>query len=273
MSASARNVIRVALPCTVLIHVVLFLVFWLTNNLFYSEVNDYLTNVFGLRYDFISLCLLISGAIGIWTAVRLALLRSKQRHFFQGITIWLYWVVALIHVVFFYGSFWYLFRQSPIQVPRLGQMFLYFRVILDPVILIAVTGLALLWVKRRLSVLKPEGLKGYLWVMAPAAAVCALLWIIALVYPPDSVYTGALPTKPLVIAHRGASMLAPENTMIAMEKAAALGAYGVETDLSISRDGVPYLMHDTTLKRTTNVAARFPGREKKMGDDFTLAEL
>ncbi|HXM95990.1 MAG TPA: glycerophosphodiester phosphodiesterase family protein [Candidatus Dormibacteraeota bacterium] len=56
----------------------------------------------------------------------------------------------------------------------------------------------------------------------------------------------------LVIAHRGASGHAPENTMAAFRKALALGAAFIETDLQLSRDARLVAMHDATVNRTTN---------------------
>lgn len=55
-----------------------------------------------------------------------------------------------------------------------------------------------------------------------------------------------------IIAHRGASKLAPENTMPAFELAYELGAEGIETDVQLTKDNVPILMHDEHVKRTTN---------------------
>jgi glycerophosphoryl diester phosphodiesterase len=55
-----------------------------------------------------------------------------------------------------------------------------------------------------------------------------------------------------VIAHRGASAYAPENTMAAFQKAFDLGARFVEFDVMLSVDGHPFIFHDDTLKRTTN---------------------
>ncbi len=55
-----------------------------------------------------------------------------------------------------------------------------------------------------------------------------------------------------VWAHRGASCAAPENTMAAFRAAEALGADGVELDVHLSRDGVPVVIHDTDVKRTTD---------------------
>ena len=55
-----------------------------------------------------------------------------------------------------------------------------------------------------------------------------------------------------VIAHRGASADAPENTLAALQLAAEQGARCVEIDVSISADGVPFVHHDDTLDRCTN---------------------
>lgn len=57
---------------------------------------------------------------------------------------------------------------------------------------------------------------------------------------------------PLVIAHRGASAAAPENTIAAFERALADGADAIELDVHLSRDDHPVVIHDGTLERTTN---------------------
>ena len=55
---------------------------------------------------------------------------------------------------------------------------------------------------------------------------------------------------PLIIAHRGLSARAPENTVAAIRMAIAAGADGVEFDVRLSRDGIPVVFHDETLFRT-----------------------
>ncbi len=55
---------------------------------------------------------------------------------------------------------------------------------------------------------------------------------------------------PLIIGHRGASALAPENTLAAFRRAIADGADGIEFDVRLSRDGVAVVIHDATLERT-----------------------
>src|SRR3989440_12125231 len=69
----------------------------------------------------------------------------------------------------------------------------------------------------------------------------------------------------LVIAHRGASGNAPENTLAAFREAVALGATFIETDLQLSRDARFVAIHDATVNRTTNGQGAV--------HDMTLADL
>lgn len=68
-----------------------------------------------------------------------------------------------------------------------------------------------------------------------------------------------------VFAHRGFSGLYPENTMLAFEKAKEAGAYGIELDVHLSKDGKPVIIHDESLFRTTGLNGNV--------FDFNLAEL
>ncbi len=61
---------------------------------------------------------------------------------------------------------------------------------------------------------------------------------------------------PLNIAHRGASAVAPPNTLAAFRRAADLGADGVELDVHLSADGVPVVIHDFTVDSTTDGTGR-----------------
>jgi glycerophosphoryl diester phosphodiesterase len=99
------------------------------------------------------------------------------------------------------------------------------------------------------------------------------LWLIPALFPPNWAYKGDLPAKPALIAHRGASMLAPENTLAAAELAVVNQAFGFETDVRITLDGVPILMHDETLARTTNIAEVYPDRVEDRVSNFSLDEL
>jgi len=66
-------------------------------------------------------------------------------------------------------------------------------------------------------------------------------------------------------AHRGASEYAPENTMSSFDLGVKMGADGIETDVRLSRDGVPVLFHDGSLLRMTGVDGAV--------EDYTLEEL
>lgn len=67
---------------------------------------------------------------------------------------------------------------------------------------------------------------------------------------------------PVLIAHRGDSAHAPENTIEAALKGHASGAFAWEFDVHLSRDGVPFVVHDDSLERTTDVRTRFAGDER-----------
>lgn len=58
---------------------------------------------------------------------------------------------------------------------------------------------------------------------------------------------------PRVIGHRGAAAYAPENTLASFREARKRGASWVETDVMLTQDGVPVIMHDDSLKRTMGV--------------------
>ena len=59
-------------------------------------------------------------------------------------------------------------------------------------------------------------------------------------------------SKPVIFAHRGASKYAPENTLTSFDLAIQFGAQAIELDTMLSSDGIPLVIHDHTLMRTTN---------------------
>ncbi len=73
------------------------------------------------------------------------------------------------------------------------------------------------------------------------------------------------PTETQIIAHRGASKLAPENTLSAIEKALELGVDMIEFDIHLSKDGEIIVLHDEMLGRTTDGSGNVA--------DYTLKEL
>lgn len=72
-------------------------------------------------------------------------------------------------------------------------------------------------------------------------------------------------TTPLIFGHRGTSAVAPENTMAAFHEAIAVGADGIEFDVRLTRDGVPVVIHDSSLHRTAGLPQRIA--------DLTSSEL
>lgn len=98
-------------------------------------------------------------------------------------------------------------------------------------------------------------------------------WFYPLIFMPANVIPYSLPEKPKIIAHRGGSAMGPENTIEVVETSLNYDIVGWEVDISISKDGIPFLMHDDTLKRTTNVEEIFSSRQNDAPSSFTWAEL
>ncbi|MEV0776116.1 glycerophosphodiester phosphodiesterase [Streptomyces sp. NPDC050433] len=125
-----------------------------------------------------------------------------------------------------------------------------------------------------------------MYARTSVTATVALLGAVALVLPgttsaaaPRATAPETSPASarddadPLVIAHRGASAYAPENTLAAVDKAEELGIDWVENDVQRTKDGELVVLHDTDLKRTTDVEQVFPDRAPWNVKDFTAAEV
>ncbi len=78
---------------------------------------------------------------------------------------------------------------------------------------------------------------------------------------------------PLIIGHRGASALAPENTIAAFEAAIVAGADGIEFDVRLASDGVPVVIHDETLYRTHRVRQRVADSSVDQLNEFNVPSL
>jgi glycerophosphoryl diester phosphodiesterase len=78
--------------------------------------------------------------------------------------------------------------------------------------------------------------------------------------------------KPLLIGHRGYSLIAPENTLPSFKLALDAGADLVELDYQHSKDGVPVVIHDHILDRTTNARTKWKRRRIKVSQK-TAAEI
>ncbi|XP_061485040.1 glycerophosphodiester phosphodiesterase domain-containing protein 5 isoform X3 [Rhineura floridana] len=105
------------------------------------------------------------------------------------------------------------------------------------------------------------------------AVVLALYLIPLAIYSPCIMQKKDLGPKPAIIGHRGAPMMAPENTLMSFQKAVEQKVYGVQADVVISYDGVPFLMHDETLRRTTDVEVVFPELAHEHASMFNWTDL
>ncbi|UDL99211.1 glycerophosphodiester phosphodiesterase [Streptomyces longhuiensis] len=106
-----------------------------------------------------------------------------------------------------------------------------------------------------------------------ATATAALAGFVGILALPTAAEAAPQHDAPVVVAHRGASGYAPENTLQAIDKARELGFDWVENDVQRTKDGRLVVIHDTNLARTTNVEQIFPGRAPYNVGDFTAAEI
>ncbi|XP_072293302.1 glycerophosphoinositol inositolphosphodiesterase GDPD2 [Eucyclogobius newberryi] len=97
------------------------------------------------------------------------------------------------------------------------------------------------------------------------------LWI----WSPCLIEKKQLPAKPELIGHRGAPMLAPENTIMSFNRSISCGVKVFETDVQLSGDREPFLMHDNNsnfLRRTTNAKETFPNKDLNASASLNLTE-
>ncbi|XP_029626915.1 glycerophosphoinositol inositolphosphodiesterase GDPD2 isoform X2 [Salmo trutta] len=113
-------------------------------------------------------------------------------------------------------------------------------------------------------------------MVAFAGASVAMFLSPLLIQSPCLVDVKRLPPKPALFGHRGAPMLAPENTMMSFRRSVGCNVTAFETDVQLSKDRVPYLMHDHNshfLRRTTDVLQKFPGKDLNHSTNLTWEEL
>ncbi len=113
-------------------------------------------------------------------------------------------------------------------------------------------------------------LKDVGWFLLVAIAVGVMLYLIALITAkpaPASPWFAprAGDHQPLVLAHQGGEGQWPSNTLLAFQNAAQAGADVLDTDMHMTKDGVPILMHDETVDRTTDGTGAIR--------DLTLAQI
>ncbi|GAB2956147.1 glycerophosphodiester phosphodiesterase [Streptomyces heilongjiangensis] len=110
-------------------------------------------------------------------------------------------------------------------------------------------------------------------VRAVAAAAAAFMGAAGLLLPTSAAQAATHADTLMVVAHRGASAYAPENTLAAVDRADEMGFSWVENDVQRTKDGALVVVHDATLARTTDVEQVFPDRAPWNVRDFTAAEI
>jgi glycerophosphoryl diester phosphodiesterase len=259
-----------------LLHSLFFLAYWFSVGLFRSTVNVFLGDLVGLRLPYVSIVMALTALLFLATFFRFIGLRLavKSGEWRPAAPDWIFFIAWPLFLVGLYGAFMIIFQQDPSQKGVVRHLLDRVRLVSDALLFL----LTAVWLRRLILYLRGKmghTYRRWPWTVGITAVLVALvgLWLVPMLFPPNWAYQGDLPTKPALIAHRGASMLAPENTLAAAELAATHQALGFETDVRISLDGVPFLMHDETLARTTNIAEVFPERVGDQVSSFTLDEL
>lgn len=260
-----------------LLHSLFFIVYWLSVGSFRPDVNEYVGDLIGLQLPYTTIVIVLYVLLALWSLIRFVRLRFaiKNGVWKPSAMSWVYAGVWLVFMAGIYLAFWTILKMNPSQKGVVIHLLNLVRLVSDAVIFLFIA----VWLRRAIVFFR-KGItthEGSTWqfTMGIVLVLVALvgLWLMPALFPPNWAYQGDLPTRPALVAHRGASMLAPENTIASGELAAANEALGFETDVRISKDGVPFLMHDQTLARTTNIAEVFPDRVNEDASNFTMEEL
>lgn len=261
---------------TLLLHCLFYVVYWFAVGNYRNGVDQFISNRISLTLPYTTLIIVLTAILGVWSMIRFLRLRLATRsgEWVPPIANWIYVAISVIFLVLFYASFIIILNVTPSQKGVLFHLLNLTRLVSDALLFL----LAAIWLRRLILYLRRKMLlevRRWPWAVGIIFVLVLLvvLWLVPAVFPPAWAYQGDMPPKPALIAHRGASMLAPENTLAAAELAANYQAFGFETDLRISLDGEPFLMHDVTLERTTNIAEVFPDRIKDSPSFFTLEDL
>ncbi len=264
------------LALILLLHSLFFFIYWISVGDFRGDVDLFITEAIGLKLPFTLILIILTILIVGWSLFRFLKFRIPIRkdEWKASWTNWAYFGVWVVFLFIFYFSFVFIIKENYSQWGVLIHLLNLSRIGGDVIIFLIIA----VWLRRLILYLRRRMIRSprtWPWTVSILLTLILLvgLWLLPTVFPPNWAYQGDLPSKPAILAHRGASMLAPENTLGAAELAADYGAFGFESDLRISLDGIPFLMHDETLARTTNIAEVFPGRVNDLASSFTVEEL
>lgn len=259
-----------------LLHCLFFVIYWIAVGNFRTDVSQYIIDAVGWNLPYIGIMISLSVLVGLWSMIRAFIFRySAKKGEWKTSTInWIYFGVWLLFLATFYLSFIIILRENPSQWGVLYQLLNLTRIASDVIFFIV----AAVWLRKLILFLRQKSIgASRSWPfnisIILSLILLVVLWLVPTIFPPNWAYQGDLPPKPVLLAHRGASMLAPENTLAAAELAADYQAFGFESDLRISWDGVVFLMHDDNLNRTSNISEVFPNRINDRAESFTIDEL
>lgn len=110
-------------------------------------------------------------------------------------------------------------------------------------------------------------------VVAMAAATTAVTATTSVAHSAGPLAAAGPSNNPLIVAHRGYSAKAPENTLPAVRAGIRATSDFVEVDVQRTKDDKLVILHDQTLTRTTNIETVYPSRKNDKLETFTFAEI
>ena len=246
---------------------IVFILFYISLRSYWPDLNGSLKVETGLAWNWTGILFIAVLTIWVYSSIliyRLFILKQNQ--------FWLNKILALLFTLIF--SFWLIILYLSDQ----SELILFITTIdfYSPIIYsILVIGLALLlprFIKLFRDLWKNTHVKRSRIIALTLSLLYITGWFVPLIFIPTTVQD-FLPPKPIILAHRGLTSLAPENTLVAGELASEMGADGWEVDIRMSADGKLFLMHDKNFIRTTNIANVFPDRKNDDVSTFNLAEI
>ncbi|MGQ4876030.1 MAG: glycerophosphodiester phosphodiesterase family protein [Promethearchaeia archaeon] len=248
-------------------------------NIYWGDINLILSDYVGIWINIILILFII---VNLPLLYNLLLLKNSWRSIRENKACYprlinkiLSLIITTVYAIFFSAIFYFLNQYTKL----IYQLFEYYSIFilsflylfLIPVFYILLKQnekIKAIFNNKKLSAkTKKVTFFGFLIVMYSMIYSAPLLFI------PSNVLFTDLPSKPILIAHRGAAHLAPEDTIIAGQIAYEHGAAGWEIDVRISKDGKLFLLHDPTLTRTTNIREVFPDRTSDNAESFKWSEL
>ncbi|XP_067853163.1 glycerophosphodiester phosphodiesterase domain-containing protein 5 [Heptranchias perlo] len=237
----------------------------------YSNLNEHLFAKIHRWLDWSVILLTVTAIIFSYLSLLMIL---GLCHFALGIPIYLHWinkvamlisVLLILILMITIGLKWKEEWDTVLMSFQVTAPFLHIAAVVSVTIVAWFVAAQFFQSKRR--VFQIVMLMFYLGV------VTILYFIPLAISSPCIIEKKNLGPRPAMMGHRGAPMLAPENTMMSFEETVKCGASTFETDVRISSDGVPFLMHDPTFERTTNIAEVFPKKVKYNTSSFTWTEI